>query len=86
MQVSQRLKDTFRARDEQGNEYEVKVFVEVSTGNTTGGGTWETEGFVSPRATAVSGVFAGQSFTVNCVGGDEYQIVGVKTIKITRVR
>jgi hypothetical protein len=87
MQVGRKLKDTFRARDELGHEYDVKVYVEASSGNTTGGGSWEVEGFASATATVLSGPFKGQTFQATWVGGDVYQLQTMGAgPKITRVR
>jgi hypothetical protein len=86
MNTFKRLKDTFRARDEQGTEYEVKVYAEVSTGHTTGG-AFEAEGFASAEGTPLSGPLAGQTFPVQWVEGDTYQIWSAGPgPKITRIR
>ncbi len=87
MRVGGKLKDTFRARDVLGHEYEVNVYVETSRGNTTSGGSWEAEGFAFAKATCLSGPFKGQTFDATWVEGDVYQLqVLGPGAKIMRIR
>jgi len=64
MNVTKQLRDQFRAHDDQGNEYDVKVYVSVSSGNTTGGGTWTMDNFASAEAVALTGPNRGRPFGV----------------------
>ena len=83
--MNKRLKDAFRARDDQGIEYEVKVYVDVTTSHTFGGPV-ETEGFATGEGRPLSGPFAGQTFRVTRVDDETYQISfvgpGPKLIRI----
>jgi hypothetical protein len=76
--MSRRLKDKFRARDDDGNEYEVEEY-------DNGAGA-----LVTAEGRPVSGPLAGlsgQTFTVAWDEGDNYEIfIGPNSRKITRIR
>ena len=87
MKTFRRLKNKFCARDQQGNEYEVSVYVDVTSGATTGSGTLETEGFASAEAVGITGPFQGLTFRASFVEGDDYQINALPiAVRITRIR
>ncbi|HEX3149727.1 MAG TPA: hypothetical protein VHR66_16750 [Gemmataceae bacterium] len=86
MKTFRRKQDSFRARDSYGNEYEVSVYVDVTSG-TVSGETWESPGFTTSEAIGVTGPFQGQTLRVSRVDGDgDYQLhVLVGTLKLDRI-
>jgi hypothetical protein len=87
MQVGRPLKETFRARDAHGHEYEVKVYVHTSRVPATGGGRPEAEHACGTEASVLTGPLAGETFNASPVAGDAYQVhVTGSDPKITRVR
>ena len=85
MQAGRRLKDTFRARDGQGQEYEVRVYVYTSGGPAAGGpGAEHASG---TEARVLTGPLAGETFNATPDGGDVYRVhVTGSDRAITRVR
>jgi hypothetical protein len=87
MQVGRRLKDTFLARDAQGHEYEVKVYVHTSRGPAASGGGPAAEHVSATEASVLTGPLAGETFNVTPIDGDVYQVhITGSDPKIIRVR
>lgn len=75
-------KEPFRARDDQGTQFEVTVFVAVTT-IPHFEGTTDLEEFSHAEAKVLSGPLTGQTFQVIRIEGDTFQGPG---FKLTRVR
>jgi hypothetical protein len=82
-----RLADSFRARDDAGRDFHVKVYVDVVSGVTAGGGTWEAEGPPTVLARPLTGPWAGLVLAADWTGGDAYRVTaGGRERTVVRVR
>jgi hypothetical protein len=78
-----RLQETFRARDSQGLEYEIKAYLDVHEVHQFGGGPSPTTGGMSAKATMIG---SGSVFEAVHVEGDTYKLIGMSDIMVTRIR